>query len=54
MVIEGNVHEDISAIHRGKESFHIEQQSDIVVIDKKQAKELALMLSKFASDDEVV
>lgn len=53
MVIEGNAHEDITATHRGKESFHIEQQSDIVVIDKKQAKELALVLSKFASDEGV-
>lgn len=54
MVIEGNAHEDITATHRGKESFHIEQQSDIVVIDKKQAKELALVLSKFASDEGVI
>lgn len=53
MIIEGNVHEDIGVIHRGKESMHIEQQDDIVVIDKHQAAQLIAVLQKWVDGVEV-
>ena len=47
MIIEGDVHEDIGIIERGKHSMHIEQQGDIVVIDKQQAAQLVEVLQKW-------
>lgn len=53
MIIEGNVHEDVDLIHRGVESVHIEQQDDIVVIDKQQAAQLIAVLTKWVNGEEV-
>lgn len=53
MIIEGNVHEDIAAIERGPQSIHIEQQEDIVIIDKKQAAQLIKVLQKWIDGREV-
>lgn len=53
MIINGKVHEDIELIHRGVESVHIEQQGDIVVIDKHQAAQLIEVLQRWVNGEEI-
>lgn len=53
MIINGKVHEDIELIHRGVESVHIEQQGDIVVIDKQQAAQLIEVLQQWIDGEEI-
>lgn len=53
MIINGKVHEDIDLIHRGVESVHIEQQGDIVVIDKYQAAQLIDVLQRWVDGEEI-
>lgn len=53
MIIEGDVHEDVELIHRGVESVHIEQQDDIVVIDKHQAAQLIEVLQRWVNGEEI-
>ena len=53
MIIEGDVHEDIGVIERGKHSVHIEQQEDIVVIDKHQAAQLIEALQRWVDGEEI-
>lgn len=53
MIINGKVHEDIELIHRGVESVHIEQQGDIVVIDKQQSAQLIEVLQRWIDGEEI-
>lgn len=53
MIINGKVHEDIELIHRSVESVHIEQQGDIVVIDKQQAAQLIEVLQRWVDGEEI-
>lgn len=53
MIIEGKVHENVALIHRGIESVHIEQQGDIVVIDKHQAAQLIEVLQRWVDGEEI-
>lgn len=53
MIIEGKVHENVELIHRGVESVHVEQQGDIVVIDKHQAAQLIEVLQRWVDGEEV-
>lgn len=53
MIINGKVHEDIELIHRGVESVHIEQQGDIVIIDKRQATQLIEVLQRWVDGEEI-
>lgn len=53
MIIEGKVHENVELIHRGVESVHVEQQGDIVVIDKHQAAQLIEALQRWVNGEEI-
>lgn len=53
MIVNGKVHEDIELIHRGVEPVHIEQQGDIVVIDKQQAAQLIEVLQRWIDGEEI-
>ena len=53
MIINGKVHEDIELIHRGVESVHIEQQGDIVIIDKHHAAQLIEVLQRWVDGEEI-
>lgn len=53
MIIEGKLHENVELIHRGVESVHIEQQGDIVVIDKQQAAQLIEVLQRWIDGEEI-
>jgi hypothetical protein len=53
MIINGKVHEDVELIHRGAESVHVEQQGDIVVIDKHQAAQLIEVLQRWVDGEEI-
>lgn len=53
MIIEGKVHENVELIHLGVESVHVEQQGDIVVIDKHQAAQLIEVLQRWVDGEEI-